>query len=194
MLKVLHEEKITEEDYLEGELHSDIKYEYIDGFVYAMSGAKVNHNQISGNVFTEMKIHLKGNLCRPFTSDMKVKTGSKYFYPDVLVDCSNIKGSDTFTEYPSIIVEVLSKSTRKMDETSKKIAYMTIPTLQEYVLIEQDFVDVEVFRKSNDWRSDHYFLGDDITFESIGLTLSVEEIYERVDNEDMTEWLEQKDQ
>jgi len=192
MSQALHEEKISEEDYLKGELHSDIKYEYIDGFVYAMSGAKRNHNLISGNVFYEMKYHLKGKPCLPFTSDMKVKTERKYFYPDVLVDCSEGKGSDTFTESPSIIVEVLSKSTRKMDETTKKLTYTTIPTLQEYVLIEQDIVDVEVFRKSNDWRSDHYFLGDEITFESIGLTLSVEEIYDRVDNEDMAEWLAQK--
>jgi len=188
------QEKISEEDYLEGELHSDIKHEYIDGEVYAMSGAKAAHNRIAGNIYRKFGNHLEGSPCEAFTSDMKVKTGSNYFYPDVLVDCSNLEDSGLFTESPVILVEVLSRSTRKTDETIKRSAYLQIPTLQEYVLIEQDLVDIEVVRKSEGWRSKRYFLGDEITFESIGLTLSVEEIYDRVKNTDMTEWLEMKAQ
>ena len=190
----LVEEKISEEDYLEGELRSDIKHEYVDGEVYAMSGAKAAHNRIAGNVYRKFGNHLEGSLCESFASDMKVKTGSKYFYPDVLVDCSNLDDGDLFTESPVILVEVLSRSTRKIDETIKRTAYLKIPTLQEYVLIEQDLVDVEVVRRSEGWQSKRYFLGDEITFESIGLTLSVEGIYDRVKNTDMTEWLEMKAQ
>ena len=186
----LAEERIREEDYLEDELHSDIKHEYIDGEVYAMSGAKAAHNRIAGNIYRKFGNHLEGSPCESFTSDMKVKTGSKYFYPDVLVDCSNLEDSDLFTESPVILVEVLSRSTRKTDETIKRSAYLQIPTLQEYVLV--DLVDIEVVRKSEGWQSKRYFLGDEITFESIGLTLSVEEIYDRVKNTDMTEWLEMK--
>ncbi len=84
-----------------------------------------------------------------------------------------------------IIVEVLSQSTRKTDETIKRKTYQEIVSLKEYVLIEQDFVDVEVCRKYEGWVSNHYFLGDTVTFESIGLTLAVEEIYHRVDNDEM---------
>lgn len=84
--------KISEQDYLDGELHSDIKHEYIDGDVFAMSGASANHNMLAGNVFGELRNHLKGHPCRPFTSNMKVKLGSKYFYPDVLVDCADFSG------------------------------------------------------------------------------------------------------
>lgn len=183
---------ITEEGYLEGELHSDIKHEYIDGEVFAMSGARANHNQISGNIFGEFRNHLKGKSCRPFTSDMKVKVDSRYFYPDAMVVCTEVKGGDTFTTSPHILVEVLSKSTRKMDHSVKRDAYLQIPSLEEYVLIEQDFVHVEVARRSDGWKSTHYFLGDDVPFAAIGLTLSVEDIYERVDNEDMTAWFIEK--
>ena len=87
---------------------------------------------------------------------------------------------------------MLSKSTRRIDETSKRFAYINIPSLQEYVLIEQDIVDIEVIRRSEGWISKHYYLGDEVTFESIDLSLSVEEIYQRVNNEDMLEFLAQK--
>ena len=184
---------ISEEDYLEGEKTSDIKYEYIDGYVYAMSGASNNHNLIAGNVFLALANHLKKKPCRPYVSDMKVKIGSKYFYPDVIVDCSNLTGDSYYTEQPTILVEVLSKSTRRTDETIKRMAYMQIPSLQEYVLIEQDIVDVEVIRRTTGWLSEHYFLGDELTLSSINLTLSVEDIYDRVQNGDVKEWLENQE-
>ena len=184
---------ISEEDYLEGEKTSDIKYEYIDGYVYAMSGASNNHNLIAGNVFLALANHLKKKPCRPYVSDMKVKIGSKYFYPDVIVDCSNLTGDSYYTEQPTILVEVLSKSTRRTDETIKRMAYMQIPSLQEYVLIEQDIVDVEVIRRATGWLSEHYFLGDELTLSSINLTLSVEDIYDRVQNGDVKEWLENQE-
>lgn len=191
-MSVIYKNKslISETDYLEGEKHTHIKHEYIDGEVYAMSGASANHNRIAGNLFTAFNVHLKSQPCQPYTSDMKVKIDSKYFYPDVLVDCSNLSGDSYFTESPVLIVEVLSKSTRQIDEKLKREVYLHIATLQEYILIEQDFVDVEVVRRSNSWRSEHYYLGEEITFESIGLTVSVEDIYSRVDNSDVKEWLE----
>ncbi len=181
---------LSEVDYLAGEEVSDVKHEYIDGHIYAMSGAHSNHNQISINLTRKIGNHLEGKPCRPFSSDMKVKVGSKYFYPDVMVDCSDTDGY--YMETPVILVEVLSKSTRRIDETTKRLAYLQITTLQEYVLIEQDIVDIEVVRRSTGWRSEHYFLGDDVTFTSIGLTLTVAEIYDRVKNTDMTEWLQQQ--
>lgn len=187
MVAVLPTLVISEAEYLAGEKISDIKHEYIDGHVYAMSGAHANHNRLTGNIHTAFNIHLKGKPCQPYASDMKVKVGSKYFYPDVLVDCSDLNGY--FTESPIILVEVLSKSTRRMDETTKRVIYLQIPTLQEYVLIEQDFVKIEVVRKSEGWQPMRYYLGDEITFASIGLTLTVEEIYQRVNNEEITEWL-----
>ncbi|MCX7110881.1 MAG: Uma2 family endonuclease [Proteobacteria bacterium] len=187
-----HDHLISEEEYLKGELTSEIKHEYIDGYVYAMSGASKNHNRIAGNIFLEFGNHLKKTPCEPFTSDMKVKVGSKYFYPDVTVVCDDKTQAEYYTESPTILVEVLSKSTRRRDEKLKRMIYQTIPTLQEYVLIEQDFVDVEVCRCSEGWVSNHFFLGDEVTFESIALTVSVEEIYARVENEDVRTYFEEK--
>ncbi len=187
-----HDHLISEEEYLKGELTSEIKHEYIDGYVYAMSGASKNHNRIAGNIFLEFGNHLKKTPCEPFTSDMKVKVGSKYFYPDVTVVCDDKTQAEYYTESPTILVEVLSKSTRRRDEKLKRMIYQTIPTLQEYVLIEQDFVDVEVCRRAEGWVSNHYFLGEEVTFESIGLTVPVEEIYARVENEDVRTYFEEK--
>ncbi|RZK15358.1 MAG: Uma2 family endonuclease, partial [Flavobacterium sp.] len=131
---------ISEQEYLEGELLTDIKHEYIEGEVYAMAGAHRNHVRLSDNVLGILLAHLKGKPCQPFGSDMKVKVGKNYFYPDVIVDCSDDE-HDYYTKFPTIIVEVLSKSTRQKDKTLKRDLYLTIPTLQEYIMIEQDFVD-----------------------------------------------------
>jgi Uma2 family endonuclease len=109
-----------------------------------------------------------------------------------MVVCKDTSDNDYYAETPVILVEVLSKSTRRMDETTKKMAYQAIPTLQEYVLIEQDIVDVEVCRRSEGWVSRHYFMGDSVTFEAVGLTLPVEEIYFRVENDDVKSFLEER--
>jgi len=177
-------EWMSEEDYLASELEREIKHEYIDGYIYAMAGTSKNHQRIVINISTKLSNFLIDKPCEPFASDIKVKVGSKFFYPDVMVVCKD-NNQDYYTETPVIIIEVLSKSTRKTDETIKKTAYQSIPILQEYVLIEQDFVDVEVCRRSDGWASSHYFLGDSVTFESIGLDITVEDIYARVDNEDI---------
>ena len=183
---------LTEEEYLATEVASEVKREFIDGQVYAMAGAGYNHNCISANVLREFNSHLKGTPCATFMSDMKVRLGKNYVYPDVVVDCDKMAGNDYFSTAPVIIVEVLSRSTRKMDTTVKLLRYINLPSLQEYVLIEPDIVSVQVLRKSNNWLSEYYFLGDLVTFESIGLTLMVEEIYDRVDNTDVNEFRQEQ--
>jgi len=180
------------EDYLKWELSSQTKHELIDGHIYAMASASANHERISVNVLSAFGNHLKNSPCEPFGSDMKLRINANFFYPDVMVDCHFDNSEPYFTKTPIIIVEVLSKSTRRTDETIKLLSYINIPSLKEYVLIQQDFVDIQVIRRSEGWIPKHYFLGDDITFESIDLTLSVEEIYHRVQNEDMLEFINNK--
>jgi hypothetical protein len=85
--------------------------------------------------------------------------------------------------------EVISHYTRKSDKQIKRLECMNIPTLKEYVMIEQDYVDICVLRKNQHWQPSHYFLGDDISFESIDLTLPVADIYHRLVNQDKTDWL-----
>ena len=184
---------MSEQAYLDGELLSDIRHEYIEGEVYAMVGAHKYHNQIVMTVSNVFYNHLLGKPCQPYASDMKVKIDRKYFYPDVMVDCSQVD-ADYYIEQPSIIVEVLSKSTRQHDKTVKRLAYFQIASLKEYVLIEQDFVEIEFWSRdeNNYWQQSVYYLGDDIHFQSIDLTVSVEDIYRQVKNADMLAWWEQR--
>lgn len=192
MPSLKEEAVITEDDYLDGELVSEIKHQLIDGQVFAMAGATANHERISANILIGFGNHLKNSTCEPFGSDMKIKANANFFYPDVIVVCDFDESQPIYTDSPTIIVEVLSKSTRKIDETVKRFNYTDLPSLQEYVLIEQDFVDIEVVRKSEGWQPKHYFLGDEITFEAIDLTMRVEDIYRRVKNQDMAEFLAAK--
>jgi Uma2 family endonuclease len=177
------------QDYLEGELQSTIKHEYIDGQVYAMAGASSSHNRIVSNLNREIGIHLRHTPCESFASDMKIRVEDDFFYPDVLV-ASHHEGNDYgVTDLPLIIVEVLSKTTRKIDHTLKRLAYQRLASLHEYVVIEQVFADVEVCRRSRHWQPEHYFLGDEVYFESLDLRLPVASIYERVENEDVLGYL-----
>ena len=174
------------EAYLAGERESETRHEYIDGVAYAMAGASVNHNQITANMLTSLMLHLRGQECRPFSSDLLVRTGKdRYRYPDVVVVCHDQFLDDYSTESPVLIVEVLSKATRQLDRQAKRLEYLQLPSLLEYVLIEQDRVEVEVFRRSHGWQPSYYYWGDTVLLESVGLSLSVESIYERVRNEDV---------
>lgn len=186
-------EKISVSDYLNGELKSDIKHEYFDGRVYAMAWASEQHNTISSNVLTEIKNGLKQakSQCKAYMSDMKVKVNELiFYYPDVVVSCQDDSENDYYRTAPILIVEVLSASTRKKDRTEKRMYYQNMPSVKEYVLIEQGRCEIEVSRRSDNWRSLFYYLGDDINFESIGITLSVEDIYYQTGLEDLKVYLE----
>lgn len=184
----LHQPKhgwISPEEYLAGELISETKHEYIDGEVFAMTGTSLNHGRIVSNLLANLHAHLANTPCEVFAADIKVKAENNFFYPDLIVDCENKNGDAYVTESPLIIVEVLSKTTRKLDQTLKRLAYQSLPSLQEYVLIEQDFVDIEVCRRANHWQPEHYYLGDQMTLAAVDLHLPVEAIYARVQNDDM---------
>ncbi len=183
---------LTKADYLKAEENSEIKHEYVNGKIYAMAGASPNHCKLTGNFARLLGNYLIDSPCYPYSSDMKIKTSTgSYRYPDVTVVCDdNFIDNGLVTKTPTIIVEVISRSTRKIDEQDKLMEYINIPSLQEYVLVEQDFVDITVYRKSDEWRSKHYFLEQTIHFESIDITLKVEDIYHRVNNQDMIDFLE----
>lgn len=182
---------ITVEAYLAGERESEVKHEYLDGQAFAMAGVSLHHNLISGNVYSLFWTQLHGKPCYPMNGDMLVKTGkNSYRYPDVQIVCDDDSSDNEYVrENPVLIVEVLSRSTRRFDKTEKRAEYLALPSLQEYILIEQDFAEVEVQRRSNQWRSEYYYLGQDIEFESVNVTMSVEAIYQRVNNKDVEAFL-----
>ena len=184
---------ITEEEYLNAELTSEVKHEYIDGQIYAMAGASVSHRKISGNIFRKIGNHLEDKSCTPYMSDARVGTKNDYYYPDVVVDCNPDENPDSlYAEKPVLIVEVFSKNTKHLDKGRKLLEYINMPSVKEYIMIEQNSASIDVLRKSEGWILRNYILGEEIYFESINLTLSVEEIYHRVENEDMVEFLESK--
>lgn len=173
---------ISEADYLYEEHHvTEFRNEYIDGYVYAMVGESANHHHLSSNISASFHSHLKKSSCNAFQSGFKVKIGAKYFYPDVLVRCD--KEDEYCTEKPTIVVEVLSPSTFKYDRMFKVDIYKKIPSLIECVIVEQNKCFIEVHQRidENTWNYATYSFGDDVYFKSIGLTLSVEEIYTDVE-------------
>ncbi len=186
--------KISEEEYLQSELVAEIKHELFDGEVYAMAGASENHNLLSLNMASELRNKLKGTPCKTFMSDMKVKVGNDFFYPDVMVVCQQDDEFEYYKQAPVIIIEVLSKSTRRFDQTAKRLRCQKISTLGEYVLIEQTIGEIQVFRKKDHWQSFYYYLGDAITFYSLGVTVLVEDIYYQVNNDDVLAFLQEKNQ
>ena len=183
--------RMTEAEYLEWEARQDTRHEFVDGEVFAMVGVSRPHVYIVANLMRDLGVHLRGTPCSPMATDFKVRSPrGNYRYPDVFVECERKGGGTYHSEEPVLLIEVLSDSTRKIDERDKPLEYFNIPTLQEYVLIEQDFVKVQVLRRSQHWRADTYFLGDSIRFDSIDLDLPVEDVYERVETGELREWRE----
>ncbi len=178
---------VTPEEYLDGELLTDVRHEYLGGDIYAMGGASDAHNVIAGNIFALFRNHLRGGgPCRAYITDMKVRIRIReddyFYYPDVFVACQHGETSVYYKEHPAIIVEVLSPSTDRIDRREKFLAYDHIPTFETYVLVEQARVHVEVSRRTPDgWKSDiHESLDDAFDVEKIGTRLTLAQIYEDV--------------
>src|SRR5690242_12360205 len=114
----------------------DIKYEYDDGRMYAMSGGSTSHSLLAGNMFTILRSHLRGGPCKTYTSDMRVRVSEvQYFYPDVSVSC-DLRDTEEIKDtlhYARLIVEVLSPTTELRDRTRKFVQYQQCQTIQEYV-------------------------------------------------------------
>jgi Uma2 family endonuclease len=177
----------TLDDYFSVEEMSEVKHEYYDGEIFALAGASLDHNQITGNLFAFLKNALRGTSCRAFASDLRICTPSGlYTYPDVAVICGEIKLSgdrlETVTN-PVLLAEVLSDSTRDYDRGDKFTLYRTIPTLREYLLIEQDEVFVEHFSLEGDeWRKREYRQAEDLLWlPAIKVTIPVAEVYDGVE-------------
>ena len=179
---------ISIEDYLEGELVSPVKHEYLGGVVYAMAGARNVHNDVAGAFYGSLYGQLRGHRCRPCNPDTKVRvrlaTHTRFYYPDAMVVCQANPPGDSFQDQPVIIAEVLSAATRRTDEGEKKDAYLTIASLSAYVLIETDRPRVVVHRRGADGAfSAELYEGVDssIAFDDVGCTIRLSELYERVD-------------
>jgi len=176
----------TPEEYLEFERQSQYKHEYQRGLVYAMAGTKRFHAQITGNLYILLANHLANSPCSAYVADIKVRieTANCYYYPDVVATCDkqDLEGNKDFISSPKLIIEVLSKSTERFDRTEKFLDYQQLPSLEEYILVSQDKVQVECHRKqaSGEWISQCYSAGDTVEIKSVDFQCSIEEIYRKV--------------
>jgi Uma2 family endonuclease len=181
-----HISYLSPDDYLQWEDDSDIKHEYINGKVYAMAGASDAHVTIAGNLFALLLNHLRGSGCRVYISDMKVRleTLNRFYYPDVMVTC-DIRDQETpnYKWFPCLIVEVLSDSTEAFDRGDKFANYLTLESLQEYILISTKQARIDCFRRQSEgqWTVEFYTI-DKVFFElkSINFTGEILALYEQV--------------
>jgi Uma2 family endonuclease len=180
--------KFTIEEYLEFEKASEEKHEYYQGEIFAMSGPKVGHNIVAGNIYGELKQKLKGKTCRPFNCDQRIyiPQNSLFTYPDISIICGEIKtlNNDEWNILnPSVIIEVLSPGTKDYDRGGKFKFYRDIPTLKEFILVDSEAVNIEAFRINDNgyWELQEYKEARTaLLIKTIGVAISVEEIYEGI--------------
>jgi Uma2 family endonuclease len=176
----------TPEEYLELESHSPFKHEYQRGLMYAMAGAKKSHIKITSNLHLLLASFLGDTSCDVSVADMKVKieTADCYYYPDISVTCDKVdlESNEDFIIAPKLIIEVLSKSTEKFDRSEKFLNYQQLTSLEEYVLVNQNKVQVECYRKqpSGEWHYQSYGVGETVKIQSIDFSCSIEKIYHKV--------------
>jgi Uma2 family endonuclease len=169
------------------ERRSETRSEYLDGEIFAMTGASERHNLLAGNLYTAFRAQLRPRGCRVYVSDMRVKVSATglYTYPDVTVVCGTPQFESTEVDTllnPQVIVEVLSRSTEDYDRGTKFLHYRTLPSLTEYLLVAQDRVHVEHhLRQSEGWLlTETDRLENVVELPSVGARLDVAEIYDGV--------------
>jgi len=180
--------KVTEEQYLAIDRAAEFRSEFIDGEIVAMSGASLVHNRLQGNVYAEVRAALRDSNCEAFNSDLRIRVSARvYTYADVSVVCGKPALADERQDIllnPVVIFEVLSPSTEKYDRGVKFQHYRTIDSLKDYVLVDQDQVRIEHYSRETDntWTlHDHEKLDDELKITSIGVSLPLNRVYDRVE-------------
>jgi Uma2 family endonuclease len=177
-------QRLSVSEYLEAEKDCPVRHEYVDGQIFAMAGASDRHNRVAGNLYNRLDDHLGDGPCEPFISDMKVWVSETvFYYPDVVVACDGPSADPYYRKQPRLIIEVSSPGTERIDRSEKLLAYKQVKSLKEYVIVSQHRVRVEVFRRGrgNRWSWEILAeLDDELRLESVGLTLTLYQVYRRV--------------
>ena len=181
--------RYTPQEYLALERSSDLKHEYYAGEIFAMGGASERHNIIVTNIVRELSLQFKGRPCKVYSNDMRVKVDPSglYTYPDVIALCGKAMFDDEQRDTllnPTLIIEVLSKSTEAYDRGEKFEHYRKIESFGEYLLVSQDkhHIDHYVRRPDNQWLlSDASDIKDALELPSLGSRLLLSEVYDKVD-------------
>jgi Uma2 family endonuclease len=185
MISTSQPQKMSIAEYFEWELHQEVRHEYVNGEVYAMTGGTLPHNDIALNLYSALRSGVRSQGCRINVSDAKVQVSltSPYYYPDVVVSCdARDLTARKLIQYPKLIVEVLSPSTEAYDRGDKFTYYRTMPSLQEYVLINSEKISVDCYRRGEGrmWLYTPYTSGDILTIDSLEWSGAIELLYENV--------------
>lgn len=176
-------ELISESEFLARELVAEVRSEYREGYVYAMAGGNNYHSLLKKFVLKDLDFRLADGPCIAWDSDtmIRIRHGgrTRFYYPDVSVICRPNPGTDSFHDRPVLIVEVLSKSTRRYDEGEKRDAYLTIPSLQYYLLLEPDRPHATVYRRVDADFAVEVFSGIDgvVPLPKLGIELTLGPLY-----------------
>lgn len=187
MSAIVHSSIYTPAQYLMLERKAETKSEYINGRIYAMTGASRAHNLIAANTLSELHTRLKGRSCEAYSNDMRVQVSAMgmYTYPDVVIVCGKPQFEDKHVDTllnPTVIVEVLSPSTEAYDRGEKFAHYRRLGSLQEYILIDQTRMRVEQYtRQGEQWLLTEFDQPDNVlALPSLGCEVPLHEIYARV--------------
>jgi Uma2 family endonuclease len=177
--------RFTPEEYFQWEERQQLRHEYINGEVYAMSGGTINHSKIASNLNFILKSHLRGGGCQVLTSDARVKIveSNDYVYPDLSVTCDDRdRSTSQYITYPCLVVEVLSPSTANYDRGDKFRMYRRNPILRDYLLVDAEKIAIDLYRHNElgNWEIINYQAGDAIELKSVNLSCSIEDIYEDI--------------
>jgi Uma2 family endonuclease len=177
---------IPEEEYLAGERTAQEKHEWYQGECFAMAGGTRWHNLLAGRVYAAFMQHLAGDPCTPYMADFRlhIEAHQHYVYPDVMVICDDAAYlADDMVNDAAIIIEVLSRSTESYDRGRKFLHYQSLPSLQEYVLISQDKVQVEIYCRKSSARWEYERLtrrSDILLFKTIDYAIPLDALYQSV--------------
>jgi Uma2 family endonuclease len=179
---------VSEDEYLRLEAQSPIKHEYVNGEMFAMTGGTLRPNVIAGNMLVALRAQLRDTPCRVFINDVRVRVEKthSYYYPDLLVSCA--RGAQTMdlsavtVDDPVLVIEVLSPTTEATDRREKLLAYRTLPSFAEYVLISQDEARVEIHRRRGNigWERIQYSGPETVELTSVSLQIAMGAIYDGV--------------
>ena len=177
------QEIFTVEEYLAFEENSSEQHEYVAGRIYAMSEPLEPHKLISGNVFAALHAHLRGTPCRPYMHNTKVHIRVRgedcFYYPDILLTCGQTHDEKgRFIEH-RLVMEVMSRSTERIDRREKAFSYRELPSIEEIVLISQKSSLITLFRRKEDWAPVVLASAEQtLELESVALSLPLQQIYE----------------
>ncbi|MCU0713888.1 MAG: Uma2 family endonuclease [Pirellula sp.] len=177
----------TPEEYLRMEERGLTKSEYVDGWIRAMSGSTHRHNRIKLNCLVQLSLKLRDQRCQPLDSDTKVRLDNegkrRFYYPDAQVVCDSNELSSVYQDRPDLIIEVLSPSTRRYDLDEKMTAYLTISSLQCYLLLEQHQPIAIIMRRTRSGflREDIQGMNASIDLPTLGISLATRDIYDGIE-------------